>query len=93
MSLKALSHPIRVEIILILHQSPLEATVSSLANAIECSISTMSKHLKILVENRVVQMRREGNYHFYKLAQPEIGELVANLAGEQDYEPGWFKDL
>lgn len=90
----ALSHPIRIEIITALQMG--ESSVTDLSLFIEVPQVTISKHLQILTQARLLERRTAGKYHHYKLIQPEIGAFIATLADEpagEPQDPNWYKDL
>ncbi|MFC1742490.1 ArsR/SmtB family transcription factor [Candidatus Riflebacteria bacterium] len=62
---KALAHPIRQAIIEILKNE--ECCVCDLGAIIDCPLSTLSGHLKILRENDIINCRSQGKLVFYRL--------------------------
>jgi DNA-binding transcriptional ArsR family regulator len=63
--LKALSDPLRLQIIQSLRQG--ELAVSDIAALLEAEIVNISHHLKILKNAGLVLSRREGRYIYYRL--------------------------
>lgn len=70
---KALANPKRLEIVDVLAQS--ERTVESLAKEIGQSIANTSQHLQTLKAARLVEVRRDGTYGYYRLAHEEVGDV------------------
>lgn len=63
--LKALGDPHRLKIVSALRYG--ELTVGDLAELLEAEVVTVSHHLKILRFARLVQVRREGRFMYYRL--------------------------
>lgn len=60
--LQALSHPLRLGIIQMLSQG--ELPFGDLLERLECSQSLLSQQLRILEEQRLIQMRRDGRLKY-----------------------------
>jgi len=72
-----LSDPARQDIILLLaeHES---LSVGEIANTSSLSRPAISHHLKILKDNRLVQMERKGTMRYYSLAlETSVSQLKA----------------
>lgn len=67
---KALGSARRVEIIDLLAQ--VEHTVEHLADKTGLSVASVSQHLQVLKQANLVDVRREGTYAFYRLADKEV---------------------
>ena len=67
---KALSSPRRLEIVDLLAQG--ERTVEEIANETSMSVASASQHLQALKAARMVEVRREGLYMHYRLADEEV---------------------
>jgi len=63
---KALADPTRVRILLALEQG--EACVCQIVELLRLAPSTVSKHMAILKQARLVESRKEGRWMFYRLA-------------------------
>lgn len=74
---KAVSSPIRLEILELLAQG--EKTVDVLAVELSIDIKLTSAHLKALKEARLVSARRDGKYMVYQLTGPDVAGLWVNL--------------
>jgi len=54
-----------------------ERTVSELAEELGLAQATTSQHLAVMRKAGVVETRKEGNFVFYRLADPRIAEACA----------------
>ena len=70
---KALASPHRLEILELLAQG--ERTVDSLATEVGLSLANASQHLQALRQAALVESRRDGQFVFYRLADPGVFEL------------------
>jgi rhodanese-related sulfurtransferase len=67
---KALASPKRLEIVDLLAQD--ERTVEEIAKETEMSVASASQHLQVLKGARMVEVRREGLYMHYRLADEDV---------------------
>src|SRR5688572_9869831 len=74
---KALASPHRLELLELLAQG--ERTVDSLATEIGTSIANVSQHLKGLRQASLVETRKQGQFVYYRLADPAISDLFRAL--------------
>lgn len=74
---KATAHPGRLELLELLAQG--ERPVDALVRETGLPTSTVSTHLRVLRQARVVETRRDGNQIFYRLAGDEVSCLLAAL--------------
>lgn len=72
---KGLAHPIRIQILEVLSGVP-EASVSELLAKTELEASHLSQHLAVLRRNRLVTAERRGSLVFYRLAYPQVADLL-----------------
>lgn len=72
---KGLAHPIRIRILEELVGSH-EASVSELLTRTELEASHLSQHLAVLRRNRLVGADRRGSQVFYRLAHPQVADLL-----------------
>jgi DNA-binding transcriptional ArsR family regulator len=87
---RTLGHPARVRILELLRDG--ERTVGSLQEALELDSGGTSQHLAALRRVGVVESRREGTSVHYRVAGPEVFELLdagrgliaRSLAGERE---------
>lgn len=64
-ALSALAEPNRMEIVELLRDGPL--TVGEIAERLGLRQPQASKHLKVLSDNGIVEVKAEGNRRYYKL--------------------------
>lgn len=72
---KGLAHPIRIRILEVLSAAP-EVSVSELIEATALEASHLSQHLAVLRRNRLVDADRRGSQVFYRLAYPQVADLL-----------------
>lgn len=68
--LKAMAHPIRLGVIEVLADG--ERTVSELYEELGCSQSMMSQQLKILCQQKLVTIRKDGTQKYCRLANRDF---------------------
>jgi DNA-binding transcriptional ArsR family regulator len=71
---KVMAHPDRIRIIEQLGGD--EKDVNTLVNELELPGPRVSQHLSLLRAHRLVDERREGRHHFYRLHQPKLADWV-----------------
>ncbi|WP_371803854.1 ArsR/SmtB family transcription factor [Candidatus Lokiarchaeum ossiferum] len=74
---KTLSSPIRIELILLLHEG--ELCVCDLLPHFSYTQAAISKHLKSLVDGKILQYRQEGKKNMYSIRNPEIFQIIENI--------------
>lgn len=74
--LKVIAHPDRIRLVEELRAS--EMDVNSLAAALELPGARVSQHLSLLRAHRLVDERREGRRHVYRLSQPELAAWIVS---------------
>jgi len=72
---KGLSHPFRVRVLEILADGA-EHTVGELTELTGLETSHLSQHLAVLRRNRLVVAERRGSHVHYRLAWPEVADLL-----------------
>ncbi len=72
---RGLAHPIRIRILEVLSAAD-EAPVSEILAATRLEASHLSQHLAVLRRNRLVIAERRGSQVFYRLAYPEVADLL-----------------
>lgn len=88
--LKAMAHPSRLLLLDALHQG--ELCVADLTQIVGADQSTVSKHLAVLKNAGMVDVRREGTMNYYRGTCPCLGNfmncievvLKANLQAHQE---------
>lgn len=84
-TIKALSDPIRREILELLRSGRLPA--GEIANKFSVSNAAVSKHLAVLREADLIRDTREGKYIFYELNTSVLEEVMlwlSSLKGEKN---------
>lgn len=75
---KALSDENRVEILIMLSKG--EKCACKLLEELEVSQPTLSHHMKILCDSKLVNARKEGRWMHYSLSQEGINEISNYLS-------------
>ena len=73
---KLISHPDRIRLIEELGGQ--EKDVNSLAESLALPNARVSQHLSLLRAHRIVEERRDGRHHFYRLVQPDLAEWIVD---------------
>ncbi len=76
--ISVLANPKRLQIVELLGRS--ERTVSELAEELEIAQATTSQHLAVMRKSGVVETRKDGNFVYYRLADPKIAEACAVMS-------------
>lgn len=74
---KGLASPKRMEILDLLAQSP--RTVEALAQLAGMTVANVSQHLQVLKGAALVVSERQGTFVVYRLATPEVEDLLGSL--------------
>lgn len=77
--LKAIAHPLRVQIIAILVQGP--EHVNALAEKLGTKQAVVSQQLRILRMRGLVAVAREGGFATYRIAEPNLHQMVSCMEG------------
>lgn len=72
---KALAHPTRLFIIHAIKDK--EMSVKELTEIVGIDISTMSKHLDILKQHKIIKGKKDKNFIYYHLAIPCILDFMS----------------
>lgn len=72
--LKALLHPDRLEIVIGLYHN--ECSVSKCQKKMKLPQSTISQHLKTIMETGITERKREGTTVYYKVVNKFVIELI-----------------
>ena len=82
---KALSEPLRVEVIELLREE--EMCVCDLCDRLNVAQSKLSFHLKALKQAGLVRSRQEGRWIYYRLTLSRLVELEEYLSDFRRYSP------
>ena len=77
-SLKAMAHPLRLEILCILGGTT-EVSVQDIVEQVGTSQSNISQHLSILREKGILVSRKDANKVYYRIADPKILQLIGAM--------------
>jgi DNA-binding transcriptional ArsR family regulator len=69
---KAMAHPVRLEIVELLHRQ--EMSAAALLQALETSKANLSKNMAMLMQAGIVDAIRNGRQVSYRLSHPQIHE-------------------
>ncbi len=75
--ISVLANPKRLQILDLLASK--ERTVSDLSADLGLAQATTSQHLAVMRKAGVVESRKEGNFVYYRLADPKIAEACATV--------------
>lgn len=76
---KVLSEPIRLQMLHTLQEG--EKSVNELTESVQTSQPNVSKHLKILLRNGILNRNQRGNTVFYSIADESIFSLCETVCG------------
>ena len=74
---KAMASEVRLEILDLLAQK--EYNVEALASMLGQSLQNISRHLQILRQAKLVMIRKDGNFIYYRLTDDDVSDLVSKL--------------
>ena len=86
-TLKALTDPIRREILNLLKNGPLSA--GEIVDHFSVTGASISRHLSVLKEADLIRDRREGKFIYYELNASVLEEImlwITDLKGESDHD-------
>jgi ArsR family transcriptional regulator len=86
---KVFSNPTRLMILNALRES--EMTVNAIAERLGIALGTVSPHLLMMKQQRVLVSRKQGNQVFYRLANPKMlraFDLIREILYEQMSQDG-----
>ncbi len=73
-----LANPKRLQIVELLGKS--ERTVTELSEELAIAQATTSQHLAVMRKSGVVETRKDGNFVYYRIADPKISEACAVMS-------------
>lgn len=74
-TLKAIAHPVRLEIITILEKGP--KNVMQIQDELNIKQSMTSQHLKALADKEILKREKSGNRVFYSINKKEVLALLS----------------
>ena len=81
--LKALSHPLRLELVCGLRHQP--CTQTFIADTLDLPQSTVAQHLKVLRAEGLVKSERRGVEVVFSLADPQLMEILDTLCSKDGH--------
>ena len=87
LTMRALSDPIRREILTLLKGGRLSA--GEIADCFDVTAASISRHLSVLREADLIRDTREGKFIYYELNASVLEEIllwIANLKGEEEHD-------
>jgi len=78
---KAIADPIRMKILYLLKNG--ELCACNIDSSLDRPQSTIAHHLSILKKVNLLNWRKEGKWTYYRLANPEIIELIEQITSEK----------
>ena len=75
--LKSIAHPIRIKILCFLMEG--EKYVGEIEQQFGSTISNISQHLTVLRKANIIERRKEANYMYYSLKDPNVQKLMETL--------------
>jgi DNA-binding transcriptional ArsR family regulator len=79
--LRAIAHPVRLAIIESLFQKK-EMTVTELFETLDIEQATMSHHLRLMKDQKIVKVKRDGKNSIYHLANEKYRDIIEILKAE-----------
>jgi DNA-binding transcriptional ArsR family regulator len=79
--LRAIAHPVRLAIIESLFQKK-EMTVTELFETLNIEQATMSHHLRLMKDQKIVKVKRDGKNSIYHLANEKYRDIIEILKAE-----------
>lgn len=76
---KTMSHPARIRTVALLLENDNRMAFSDLVNLMPLAQSTVSQHLKELVEDKILIIEQEGKTNFYKLDRTQLLHFCKNF--------------
>lgn len=72
---KALSHPLRIEVIELLHKE--ELCFTDILNKTGGLKSNLSQHLSVMVNSGILKMRKDSRCNYYSLASTKVSKACS----------------
>nr|WP_293844978.1 metalloregulator ArsR/SmtB family transcription factor [uncultured Arsenicibacter sp.] len=77
--LKAVAHPVRLQLIMLLRQAPDGFSVTEAQRLVAIDYTTVSHHLSLLRGKGLVTARIKGNERWYLLSDTRLADAVCSL--------------
>lgn len=84
--LKAIAHPIRFVMVDLLHNEK-ELSVTEIHEQLQIEQAVASHHLRILKNQDIVKVTREGKNSLYSLTQPDYHKIIESLTSSAKSNP------
>ena len=78
---RALAHPTRRHVLVVLHARGGEMTAGKIAQRFDCAWPTMSRHLRVLEDAGLVRVERDGRMWVYTLDRERLGRVAGDWIG------------
>lgn len=79
-AIKALAHPVRLNIIRVIHENNGSANVGEIYSALQLEQSIASQHLRVLRQAALVNTRRDRKFIYYSLDYERIARTTRAVA-------------
>jgi ArsR family transcriptional regulator, arsenate/arsenite/antimonite-responsive transcriptional repressor len=80
LQLSALGHPVRLKILrYVVQAGPEGAAAGDIQQHVDLPASTLSHHLKRLLDAELLSTRSEGTFHYYAVVYPALRQLTDYL--------------
>lgn len=79
--LRALGHPVRLSIMRILAQKQSDCCCADVTQCLPLAQSTVSQHIKVLLDAGLIERRARGTRNCYVLASDRLSEMQAAFGG------------
>jgi DNA-binding transcriptional ArsR family regulator len=84
-TLKAVAHPVRLRIIELLEDR--EMCVSELIDALGTKPAITSQQLGLMRDRGILECRRDGNFVYYRVSNPNVVRVIACIRNHCDQQP------
>ena len=82
--LRALGHPVRLSILRLLAQKQSDCCCASVVDCLPLAQSTVSQHIKVLLDAGLIERRSKGTRNFYVLSTDRFAAVSAAFSGLAD---------
>ena len=85
---KALAHPSRRHVLLVLHYRGGEMTAGEIASRFACTWPTTTRHLRVLMDAGLIQVARSGRERIYTVDRSRLERVAGRWLGLFSEVPG-----